>query len=234
MIDILITMPTGARPETAMISVAALDLAFRHLSKWNISAVVDIRQWHPTGPGAFPDYFFHHLSDGGYKADLLNTSWLWYNLHTGKSPDVWITLDDDTVVITENIVAAVDLLNDKPEIGLVGAWNHLSELDRGELHRHKYIQYQTGNDFCVGGAFHAIPKRAFNNEPGRYYQDFDIYPGGVMREEDMYLTKKTRDLGYETAIMLSHPVSVLPDDEYIFDYRQRILEMHYQRLDRWK
>ena len=233
MTDVLITMTTGARPETAMISVAALDQAFRHLHEWNISAVVDIRQWHILGPEALPEYFFYHFSDGGYKADLLNASFYWYVVHMGKQPDIWITLDDDVVISVENIVSSVQLLEDKSELGLVGAWNHLSELDRGTLQRHKYMLYQTGNDFCVGGAFHALPKRIFNSQPSAYQEDFGIYPAGLMREEDYHLTRIIREQNFDVALLVSHPVVVLSDDEVVPDYRQRILDMHYLRRDNW-
>jgi GT2 family glycosyltransferase len=145
----------------------------------------------------------------------------------GKNPEWWITLDDDTVVGEMTIPNLIDVCAMDDSLGLIGAWNDHSERtpERGNLVRlgDHTVQYDKGgNPFCVGGALHMIPKRALDRV-GPY--------ADMPRHEDAEYSERIRLSGMSAVLVRTIPVAVLPDDQVVASYRDRIKAMHYGGWD---
>jgi hypothetical protein len=193
-----------------------LDAITVHVATWDGKTP----QFLPRSPLGSVEVF--NLSHG-VKPELLNKSLEKY----GQNPQWWVTLDDDTVVGEMTLPNLLELADLDRSLGLIGAWNDHSERvpERGNLQTlgSHTVQYDRGgNSFCVGGALHLIPKRALD-KVGAY--------ADMPRHEDAEYTDRIRLAGMCAVLVRTVPVAVLPDDQVVASYRDRIKAMHYGGWD---
>lgn len=213
----LIAFPTGGRPLTSHVMQQALKLALIDRSDVEVTCI----RWREDTETLFPTIDVPNITPGAaFNLALANFVVKW-----GDIPEVFITMNDDTVIGMQTIDRLGAIAFADPQIGVLGAWNDLSERGRGQLMTLNHgmgsdiIQY--GEDFCVGGALHLIPKRAIS----RFYKDEMLYPE-TLRREDEYFCNKVRT-SMKAVLATTVPIALLPDDKLNPWYRDAIITMHY-------
>ena len=228
--DLLVSVATGMRPKTSEIALKALDLSLSVLP--TLRPEVDRITVHVgTWDGKVPSYLpasqngrvKHFNMDYGVKPEILNESLRRY----GATPSWWVTLDDDTIVGENTLPGLMQISSLDVNIGLLGAWNDHSEREpaRGVVRKvgDHDVQYDdSGYPFCVGGALHLIPGRVLDRI-GPYADQ--------PRHEDAEYTDRVRLAGFRAVLVRTVPVAVLPDDNVVEGYRDRIKAMHYGGYD---
>jgi len=224
--DLLVSIATGMRPSTAQIALKALELSLKSLPV-HVPAVRSAEIHVVCWDGNEVPYYPYGLGGRsaawqvrhGPKAECLNSSLERY----GKLPEWWLTLDDDAVIGERTVPALMSILEVDPSVGLVGAWNDLSEPDRGVLVPQAGHQVQYGVNFCVGGALHLIPRRTL--------ETVGSYDAALVRHEDAEYSARVRAAGMHAVLVRDVAVALLPDDGVVPSYRDRILAMHYSGWD---
>lgn len=205
----LISIATGRRPVTSRICFDALALQDRAAKEDTIVCV-----WAPpvdTHP------FRQIVRPGLSKPEALNRTLDVWREETGERwPDVWVTMDDDIVIGQGALRALEAFLGEQENFWLVSAWNCGSQNFKGQLERYGDELVQVGISFCVGGAIHAIPRRALE-AIGEYSENTSFYA------DDNY-TARVLDAGKQVGILRSRVAVHLSDDGVDPDYRPETTE----------
>jgi len=226
----LLAFATGGRPLTSGIMQKALHMATREVDRSQLE-IVGVRWQNDT---AVRTPFRVICEPNCHAGRAYNLALRHFTLRHGELPEFFFTMDDDALVGTQTLDRMRAILDADHRIGLLGAWNDMSERGRGLV---EVVQHRLGEDmvqtdrggapFCVGGALHAIPRRALERMAAEVIPaGAPVKPGDVyleeVRREDEALGRRIAHLGMTTAIALTVPVGLLPDDGVDPEYRTRI------------
>lgn len=215
-----VTWSTGRRPLTALTAWTALGIQ----GVTDLTEVIEVR-WAPPFPDVSPPHDIVEVINGS-RAECHNAGLdRWREKH-GADPDVWFAVDDDIVPCRDLFGRMEAVLATVPNIYLLGCWNDGSQRQPdGGWHGYQQLVageiVQFGNDFNVGGAVQAIPRRTI--------EEIGEYDPAMVWLEDHDLTQRVRLAGRDAAIATSIHAVVLHDDGLDPTYRDEMTDTFFRK-----